>query len=105
MNRKLLLKAAVRFLPVAICAMTVAILAVGVVGAVTGYGFAEAIMYVAIPMMGGGMGAGVVPPSGMYAEALGQDSAVLISRMIPASTLGNVSAIVGAGLLAKLGSA
>ena len=104
MNRKLLLKAAVRFLPVAICAMTVAILAVGAVGAVTGYGFVEAIMYVAIPMMGGGMGAGVVPLSGMYAEALGQDSAVLISRMIPASTLGNVSAIVGAGLLAKLGS-
>ena len=34
------------------------------------------------------MGAGVVPLSGMYAEALGQDSAVLISRMIPASTLG-----------------
>ena len=50
-----------------------------------------------------GMGAGVVPLSGMYAEALGQDSAVLISRMIPASTLGNVSAIVGAGLLAKVG--
>ena len=36
------------------------------------------------------MGAGVVPLSGMYPEALGQDSAVLISRMIPASTLGAV---------------
>ena len=36
------------------------------------------------------MGAGVVPLSGMYAEALGQNSAVLISRMIPASTLGAV---------------
>ena len=103
MNRKLLLKAAVRFLPVALCAMTVAILAVGLVGAVTGYGFSDAVMYVAIPMMGGGMGAGVVPLSGMYAEALGQDASVLISRMIPASTLGNVSAIVGAGLLAKIG--
>lgn len=73
MNRKLLLKAAVRFLPVALCAMTFAILSVGIVGAVTGYGFADAIMYVAIPMMGGGMGAGVVPLSDMYAEALGQD--------------------------------
>lgn len=104
MNRTLLLKAAVRFLPVAVCAMTTAILAVGIVGAITGYGFVDAIMYVAIPMMGGGMGAGVVPLSGMYAEALGQDSAALISRMIPASTLGNVSAIVGAGLLAKIGT-
>lgn len=103
MNRSLLLRAAVRFLPVALCAMTLAILAVGAVGAVMGYGFSEAVMYVAIPMMGGGMGAGVVPLSGMYAEALGQDSALIISRMIPASTLGNVMAIVGAGLLAKLG--
>ena len=103
MNRSLLLRAAVRFLPVALCAMTFAILAVGFVGMIMGYGFADAVMYVAIPMMGGGMGAGVVPLSGMYAEALGQESAVIISRMIPASTLGNVCAIVGAGLLAKLG--
>ncbi len=103
MNRTLLLRAAVRFLPVALCAMTFAILAVGFVGMMMGYGFADAVMYVAIPMMGGGMGAGVVPLSGMYAEALGQDSAAIISRMIPASTLGNVCAIVGAGLLAKLG--
>lgn len=103
MNRTLLLRAAVRFLPVALCAMTMAILAVGVVGMVMGYGFSEAVMYVAIPMMGGGMGAGVVPLSGMYAEALGQDSSIIISRMIPASTLGNVTAIVGAGMLAKLG--
>ncbi|MBS5062331.1 MAG: 2-hydroxycarboxylate transporter family protein [Hungatella hathewayi] len=103
MNRSLLLRAAVRFLPVALCAMTFAILAVGFVGMIMGYGFADAVMYVAIPMMGGGMGAGVVPLSGMYAEALGQESSVLISRMIPASTLGNVCAIVGAGLLAKLG--
>ena len=68
-----------------------------------GYGFVDAIMYVAIPMMGGGMGAGVVPLSGMYAEALGVDSGIIMSRMIPASTLGNVTAIVSAGLLARLG--
>jgi Na+/citrate or Na+/malate symporter len=60
-------------------------------------------MYVAIPMMGGGMGAGIVPLSGMYATALNTDASGIISRMIPASTLGNVMAIIGAGLLAKLG--
>lgn len=103
MDRSLLLKASVRFLPVALCAMTVAIFAVGIVGMLVGYGFVEAIMYIAIPMMGGGMGAGVVPLSGMYAEALNIESAGIISRMIPASTLGNVMAIVGAGLLAKIG--
>lgn len=103
MSRSLLLRAAIRFLPVALCAMTMAILAVGVVGMLMGYGFMDAIMYVAIPMMGGGMGAGVVPLSGMYAEALNVDASGIISRMIPASTLGNVTAIVAAGLLAKLG--
>ena len=103
MDRDLLLKAAVRFLPVALVAMTTALLLVGVVGMLVGYGFVEAIMFVAIPMMGGGMGAGVVPLSGMYAEALGVEASTMISRMVPASTLGNVMAIVGAGLLAKLG--
>ena len=51
------------------------------------------------------MGAGVVPLSGMYAEALGVESGVLMSRMIPASTLGNVTAIVMAGVLARVGQA
>jgi Na+/citrate or Na+/malate symporter len=105
MSRTLLLRASIRFLPVALCAMTCAILAVGLVGMLVGYGFVDSIMYVAIPMMGGGMGAGVVPLSGMYAQALNTDAAGIISRMIPASTLGNVMAIVGAGLLAKLGDA
>lgn len=105
MSRTLLLRASVRFLPVALCAMTMAILAVGVVGMAVGYGFVEAIMYIAIPMMGGGMGAGVVPLSGMYAQALNIDASEIISRMVPASTLGNVSAIIGAGILAKLGEA
>ncbi|WP_312104941.1 2-hydroxycarboxylate transporter family protein [Lachnoclostridium sp.] len=105
MNRKLLLNAAIRFLPVALCSMAFAIILVGLFGVITGYGFIDAIMYIAIPMMGGGMGAGVVPLSGMYADALNQDSAVIISRMIPASTLGNVMAIIGAGLLARIGEA
>ncbi|MBU3090172.1 2-hydroxycarboxylate transporter family protein [Clostridium gasigenes] len=102
MNRKLLIKASVRFLPVAICAITFALLLVGSVGFLMGYGFKEAIMFIAIPMMGGGMGAGVIPLSNMYAEALGRDPAQLISIMIPASTLGNVMAIIGGGIIAKI---
>lgn len=82
--------------------MTVAILAVGVVGMLMDM-FVDAIMYVAIPMMGGGMGAGVVPLSGMYAQALDVDAAGIISRMILLSTLGNVTAIVMAGMLNKSG--
>lgn len=103
MDRKLLLNASLRFLPVALCAMTFAIVMVGFVGWAVGFGFNDAIMYVAIPMMGGGMGAGVVPMSGIYAAELGVEASEIISRMVPASTLGNCMAIIGAGLLAKLG--
>ncbi|RPF48090.1 CCS family citrate carrier protein [Hydrogenoanaerobacterium saccharovorans] len=103
MDRKLLLKASLRFLPVALSAMTFAVLMVGAVGWAVGFGFKDAIMYIAIPMMGGGMGAGVVPMSGIYAAELGVEASEIISRMVPASTLGNCMAIIGAGLLAKLG--
>lgn len=103
MERKLLIKAAIRFFPVAICGMVLAFIAVGLVGTLVGYGFSNSIMYIAIPMMGGGMGAGVVPLSGMYAQALHVDAASVISKLVPANTLGNVVAIIYAGLLSKLG--
>lgn len=104
MNRNLLLKAAIRFLPVALCAMTFGIFLVGIAGMLLGRGFIDSIMYIAIPMMGGGMGAGVIPLSGMYADALHVDSTQIISRMVPASTLGNVAAIVGSGIIARIGN-
>ncbi len=103
MNRQLLIKSAVRFLPVTFLSMACASLMAGFIGQITGYGFSEAILYIAMPMMSGGMGAGVIPLSGIYATATGGDAAIIVSRMIPASTLGNVLAIIFAALIAKLG--
>lgn len=105
MNRELLKKAAVRFLPVSFISMAAAILAGGLAGMLTGRGFREAILYIAMPMMSGGMGAGVIPLSGIYANATGADSAQIISQMIPASAIGNVLAIICAALIAKIGTA
>lgn len=104
MNRDLLKKAAFRFLPVSFLSMACAVLMAGVMGAVTGRGFGDTILYIAMPMMSGGMGAGVIPLSGIYAGATGAESAQIISRMIPASTIGNVLAIICAALIAKLGT-
>ena len=105
MNRELLKKAAVRFLPISFLSMACAVLMAGVMGIVTGRGFGETILYIALPMMSGGMGAGVIPLSGIYAGATGMDSAQIISQMIPASAVGNVMAIICAALIAKLGTA
>mgnify|MGYP003105773051 FL=1 len=104
MNRDLLKKAAIRFLPVSFLSMACALLIAGIMGIITGYGFGETILYIAMPMMSGGMGAGVIPLSGIYANATGLDSAVIVSKMIPASTIGNVLAIICAALIARLGA-
>lgn len=60
MSRTLLKKAAVRFLPVSFISMTCAILMAGVAGMITGRGFSESILYIALPMMSGGMGTGLL---------------------------------------------
>lgn len=104
MSRSLLKKAAIRFLPVSFVAMACAVLAAGVVGIITGRGFGDSILYIALPMMSGGMGAGVAPLSEIYANATGLDQAAIISQMIPASAVGNVLAIISAALIVKMGS-
>lgn len=104
MNRDLLKKAAVRFLPISFLSMACAIFMAGLMGIITGRGFGQTILYIALPMMSGGMGAGVIPLSGIYAGATGADSAQIISQMIPASAVGNVLAIICAALIAKLGT-
>lgn len=104
MHRDLLKKAAVRFLPISFLSMACAILMAGLMGIITGRGFGQTILYIALPMMSGGMGAGVIPLSGIYAGATGADSAQIISQMIPASAVGNVLAIICAALIAKIGT-
>ena len=86
MNRDLLKKAAVRFLPISFLSMACAILMAGLMGIITGRGFGQTILYIALPMMSGGMGAGVIPLSGIYAGATGAESAQIISQMIPVCT-------------------
>ena len=103
MNRKLLIKASIRYLPAIIGGVVVSLGLVGLIGAVIGYGATEAILYIGVPIMGGGMGAGAVPLSQIFGTSLGADPADILSIMIPAVALGNAIAIVVAGLLDRLG--
>ncbi|CAH1853727.1 2-hydroxycarboxylate transporter family protein [Convivina praedatoris] len=102
MDRKELLKAAVRFLPVAFISMAVTGLVVGLVGMLIGAGFNHSILYVSLPIMSGGVGAGIVPMSGIYAKALGVSANGILSQLFPAVVLGNLLAIISAGLISKL---
>ena len=103
MNRKLLIKAAIRYLPCIIGAVGMALGLVSLCGLIFGMSPGEAIAYVGIPIMGGGMGAGAVPISKVFEGALGIPSETILSKLVPAVALGNAVAIVFGGLLNKLG--
>ena len=63
MNRKLLVKAAARYFPAIFGAIAVSFGLAAFAGHVTGFGVVKAILLIALPIMGGGMGAGAVPLS------------------------------------------
>lgn len=105
MNRNLLIKAAVRYLPVIVAGVAVALALVAGVGALIGYGAVEAVLYIGIPIVGGGMGAGAVPLAKIFGESMSADPAQMLSIMVPAVALGNAMAIIAGGLLNRLGKA
>ena len=102
-DRKLLLRATVRLLPVAAASLAVGILASGLFGILLGQGFWGGILYLGVPMTSGGMTAGTVPLSDIYAQALGADPSAMLTKMAPATVLGNCVAIIFGGLLNNLG--
>ncbi|NLG81470.1 MAG: 2-hydroxycarboxylate transporter family protein [Bacilli bacterium] len=106
MNRKLLAKAATRFLPAIIGGVFFAFLATFLIGMITNYGGQGAIqgginalLLIALPIMGGGMGAGAVPMAQIFEKNNFQGA---LNYMVPAVAIGNTLAIVAAGLLPRI---
>lgn len=102
-DRSLLLRATVKLLPVALISLFAGILTSGLFGILLGDGFFNGILYLGIPMTSGGMTAGTVPLSGIYSQALQTDASAVLTKMAPATVLGNCVAIVFGGLLNNLG--
>lgn len=101
MNRNLLVKASARFIPVALISMVIGFFCVGFVGMLLGQGFGHSVMYISFAQMAGGMGAGIVPLSKIYAESIHGNAADILSQLAPATTLGNILAIIGAVFISK----
>lgn len=103
LSRKIIIKASIRYVPSLIGGLVVSFAAAAVIGLVTGYGFKEAIFDVAIPVMGGGVGAGALPLSQIYAQATGGDAGSILSTVMPAVVLANVVAILVGAQLNRFG--
>ncbi|PSU34811.1 2-hydroxycarboxylate transporter family protein [Photobacterium lutimaris] len=103
MDTNVLKKAALKYIPVILGGVACAFLFAGIVGAALGHGFMESVMLIALPIMGGGMGAGAVPLVEIMSGNTGMSAEMLLSKMVPALAIGNAIAIVMAGLLDKVG--
>lgn len=101
MDRKMVLKAAVRFLPVAFLTLIITFFIVGGVGQLVGLGFKHTSLYITFPMMAGGVGAGIVPLSKIYAATTGTGSGTILSQLFPPLVMSNLLVIIGAGLLPR----
>lgn len=104
MNSEILKKVGLRyFLPIG-GAIIGAVVLTAIIGSIVGFTLQEAVLVIAMPILGGGMGAGAVPMSQVYSELLGNDPSYYISILVPALALGNVFAIVMASLLNRVGN-
>ncbi len=102
MNRKTLIHGFIRiFIPM--IAGTLAAVAVGLaVAMLFGYSAYHAFFYIIVPIIAGGVGEGILPLSIAFSQILGGESASYVAQMIPAAVIGNVFAIIGAGVLKKM---
>ncbi len=103
MNHKILVQGFMRmFIPLLIG--TAAAIAAGVsVGLLFGYDPMHTFFFIVMPILGGGIGEGILPLSIGYSEILGKPQAELIAMLVPAALLGNVIAILASGMLKRLG--
>ena len=102
MNRKLLMKAAARYFPAIFGAIALSFGLVAIAGHFSGFGVVKAVLLIALPIMGGGMGAGAVPLSKIFESSGTMTAEEAISIMNPAVAIGNATSIVLAGILVKV---
>ncbi|MGE4527866.1 MAG: 2-hydroxycarboxylate transporter family protein [Rhodospirillaceae bacterium] len=103
MQAKLLVKAGVRFAVPIFLGLAAASFLAGAVGFVTGFGWSKAIAFVCYPIMGGGLGAGVLPMSEILHGSTQMETKQILSMLIPPMAIANVLAIISGGLLDRLG--
>lgn len=102
MNRFILVQGMMRmFVPLLVG--TLAAVAAGLlVGLLFGYSMYHTFFYIIVPIIGGGIGEGILPLSLAYSHILGASPEQYVAQLVPAAVVGNIVAIICAGALARL---
>ncbi|WP_407126711.1 2-hydroxycarboxylate transporter family protein [Desemzia sp. FAM 23989] len=103
LNRQLLIKSIVRYLPAILGGVAGAAILGILGGLIIGISPSDALISYVLPVMGGGNGAGAIPLSQMYERVTGNPSAEYYTFAIAILTIANIFAIIAGGILNKLG--
>ncbi|WEG13217.1 2-hydroxycarboxylate transporter family protein [Pullulanibacillus sp. KACC 23026] len=103
MDRRMLMKSGIRFLIPLLGGVIFALGLGGLVGQLLGFGFKQTLFFVVGPVMGGGMAAGAVPMSQIFAASSGMSAGEVLAKIAPAVIVGNMLCILAAGILNGLG--
>lgn len=104
MNRTILIQGMVRMFVPLVVGTGAAILTGLLVGSLFGYSFYHTFFFIIVPIIGGGIGEGILPLSLAYSAILGQTPDVYVAQLAPAAVVGNIFAIICAGFLARMGA-
>ncbi|CAI0708001.1 2-hydroxycarboxylate transporter family protein [Serratia entomophila] len=103
MNRVILIQGMVRmFVPLVVGTVTAVVTGL-LVGKLFGFTFYHTFFFIIVPIVGGGIGEGILPLSLAYSAILGGGPDLYVAQLAPAAVLGNIFAIVTAGVLARIG--
>ncbi|MDU9395978.1 MULTISPECIES: 2-hydroxycarboxylate transporter family protein [Pseudomonadaceae] len=73
------------------------------VGALFGYSPYHTFFFIIVPIIGGGIGEGILPLSLAYSSLLGGTPEQYVAQLVPAAVVGNIVAIICAGVMARIG--
>ncbi|KGT93051.1 malate permease [Erwinia typographi] len=103
MNRIILIQGMTRMFVPLVAGTVAAIISGLLVGMLCGYTPYHTFFFIIVPIIGGGIGEGILPLSLAYSAILGQTPDVYVAQLAPAAVVGNIFAIVCAGVLARIG--
>lgn len=103
MARDSLIKGAIKIFVPLVAAVVTAACAGTLLGTLLGLGFYHTFFYIVVPMMGGGVGEGVIPLSIGYALIQGGDQGAIFAAILPMVMMSGFTSIVFSSLLNFLG--
>ncbi|SFT77907.1 malate:Na+ symporter [Kosakonia arachidis] len=103
MNRVILIQGMIRMFVPLVAGTVAAVLTGLLVGALFGYSPYHTFFFIIVPIIGGGIGEGILPLSLAYSAILGQTPDIYVAQLVPAAVVGNIFAIICAGVLARIG--